>query len=377
MLKLLFPALLCFAVLPAQAQVYYVYVAAESQDVVDLVRFDSATRTAEVAKRIEVGAWPTEIEGPHGLAVDPSGDYWYVSLAHGQPFGKIVKYRTGTDEKVGEVEVGLFPATMQLSPATGLLYVVNFNLHGKHEPSSVSIVEPVTMTEVTRTPTGVMPHGSRLSPDGRRQYSVAMMDGLLYEMDAETFEVTRTLHTGTGAPRVMDVQVAYDSTGAHAGHGAGAHAGMEMGRAAPKPTWVHPHPTAPYVYVANNGTDEIVEVDLEAWTITRRFQTQGAPYNLEVTPDGQYLVASQKKGGTTGVFALKTGEEVVRLPNTRGVTHGVAIAPDGRFAFVSVEGVGGEPGAVDVIDLRTVEKVATVDVGKQAGGIAFWKIDAQ
>jgi hypothetical protein len=36
--------------------------------------------------------------------------------------------------------------------------------------------------------------------------------------------------------------------------------------------------------------------------------------------------------------------------------------------------VGSEPGTVDVIDLRALQKVATIDVGQQAGGIDFWKV---
>ena len=55
------------------------------------------------------------------------------------------------------------------------------------------------------------------------------------------------------------------------------------------------------------------------------------------------------------------------------MTHGVVVTPDSRYAFVSVEGIGGDPGTVDVIDLETMRQVATADVGKQAGGIAFWK----
>jgi DNA-binding beta-propeller fold protein YncE len=49
--------------------------------------------------------------------------------------------------------------------------------------------------------------------------------------------------------------------------------------------------------------------------------------------------------------------------------HGVAVSPDDRYAFVSVEGVGSEPGTVEVIDLRTLARVAAVDVGQMAGGI--------
>ena len=52
------------------------------------------------------------------------------------------------------------------------------------------------------------------------------------------------------------------------------------------------------------------------------------------------------------------------------------ISPDSRYAFVSAEGRGDDPGAVDVFDLRSNERVASVEVGPQAGGIAFWKTDA-
>ena len=47
-------------------------------------------------------------------------------MAHGLPYGKLYKFTTGDNQLVGETELGLFPATMQMSSATGLLYVVNF-----------------------------------------------------------------------------------------------------------------------------------------------------------------------------------------------------------------------------------------------------------
>ena len=52
------------------------------------------------------------------------------------------------------------------------------------------------------------------------------------------------------------------------------------------------------------------------------------------------------------------------------------ISPDSRYAFVTQEGVGAEPGTVDMIDLQTLERAASVDVGQQAGGIDFWKVEA-
>jgi hypothetical protein len=41
---------------------------------------------------------------------------------------------------------------------------------------------------------------------------------------------------------------------------------------------------------------------------------------------------------------------------------------------VTSEGKGAEPGKVDVYDLRSLTRVASADVGQQAGGIAFWRM---
>jgi hypothetical protein len=51
----------------------------------------------------------------------------------------------------------------------------------------------------------------------------------------------------------------------------------------------------------------------------------------------------------------------------------VAVTDDDRYAFISIEGSGSQPGTVDVIDLAALKKVASVDVGQQAGGIDFWR----
>jgi hypothetical protein len=178
------------------AQSYYAYVCAESDDTIALVRFTPSgpgQGRAEVVKTIPVGVWPTEIEGPHGIAVHPDGQHWFVSLSHGNPNGFVYKFTTGSDEMVDRVEVGLFPATMSVSPATGFLFVVNFNLYGLMEKSSVSIVDTDSMSEIARVPTGVMPHGSRLNAAGTKQYSVTMMDDYLWETDGLRFDVSRKL----------------------------------------------------------------------------------------------------------------------------------------------------------------------------------------
>ena len=332
---------------------YWVYVCAESADEVYLVRFDGTQ--AVVERRVEVGVLPTEIEGPHGLTMDPSGDAWYLSMAHGVPFGTLYKFATEDDRYLGSVELGLFPATMQISRDTGLLYCVNFDLHGDMSPSSVSIVDPEEMVEVARVETGAMPHGSRLSRDGTRHYSCAMMSDELVELDAVRFEVERrlVLSDGTGGlPRKR---------------GDGHH------DAVTKPTWVQPHPSKDLAYVCLNGAAQVVEVDLAKWRIRRRFPCARGPYNVDVSHDGARFVTTYKSSASVGIWDIEAAEELARVETSRRVPHGVVITPDGRYALVSCEGIGGESGTVDVFHLESLELVATCEVGLQAGGITLWK----
>ena len=55
------------------------------------------------------------------------------------------------------------------------------------------LVDPETMTEIIRLLLGRC-HGSRLSPDGLFQYSVAMMSGELFEIDVPDLKVNRVLN---------------------------------------------------------------------------------------------------------------------------------------------------------------------------------------
>ena len=124
-----------------------------------------------------------------------------------------------------------------------------------------------------------------------------------------------------------------------------------------------------------NGSDEVIEVDLDAWKVSDRFKTGKGPYNLEISPDGKLLIGTIKSEGKTAIWNLDDKKLIGEIKNTTSVSHGIAISSDSKYAFISVEGIGGEPGIVDVINLETYELVSSVEVGKQAGGIAFWKKD--
>ena len=382
-------ALLIFAAAQALAQTkpdrdYLVYVVSESADKIALIRF--GPDGARVDHQLETGDMPVDIDGPHGIVISPDRKFYYISIAHGRPFGLVWKYSTKDDSVLGKTTLGYFPATMDITPDGQFIFVVNFNLHGDMVPSSVSVVSTLTMTEVARIQTCTMPHGSRLNPQGTKQYSACMMDDMLVEIDTRTLKVARHFIVTQGkemgmigAPKKNVAEAMASMPGMNRSvKDSGGH-GMELpkpGDTSCQPTWAQPSTDGSSIYVACNKSSEIVEVNADTWRVVRRIPARQGVYNLAVTHDGTRLLATNKRDQSVSVFDLKTGKELARLPTKRKVLHGVVVSPDDLFAFVTVEGVGSEPGTVEIIDLKALKIVATVDVGQEAAGIDFYKIES-
>jgi DNA-binding beta-propeller fold protein YncE len=351
---------------------YDVIVGAEAVDKLQLVRF--GPDGISVARERTIGRSAVDPDGPHGVAVSPDARHYFVSTAHGTPNGVLWKLDAESDKVLGQVELGPFPATLQVSADGEYAWVVNFNLHGEMVPSSVSVVGTRDMLELTRIPTCAMPHGSRLSPDGRRHWSVCMMDDVLVDIDVYTFEVARHFMLAKGQEMGMPGAPAAPASGAahdHAGHGMEA---PKAGDVSCSPTWAQPSPDGRTVWVACNRASELVEIDVATFTMRRRLATGPGTYNLATTRDGRLLIGTNKRDQSVSIHDAVTGAEIARVPTLRRVPSGLVVSPDDRYVFVSCEGVGSEPGAVDVIDLVTRTRVASVDVGQMAGGIDVWRV---
>lgn len=343
----------------APSQDYLVYVVCESADKVVLLRF--GPKGFKIERQTRIGLLPMgDINGPHGIAVSPSKEYVYVSLGHGQPNGSAWKLKAGTDDVIRYTPLGLFPATMDISRDGEFIWVANANFHGDMVPSSISVVATGEMVEVKRITTCTMPHGSRLNPQGTKHYSACMMDDMLAEIDTHKFDVSR--HFVLTKDKEMGMNGA-------------PHGQMKMGELTCVPTWAQPSNDGEEVYVACNKSNEIAVVEVASWKLSRRFPAGNGVYNLAMTKDGR-LIATNKRGQSVSVFDPKTGKELANLPTKRKVVHGAVVTPDNRYAFISVEGVGTDPGTVEIIDLQSLKTVATIDVPEQAAGIDFWKTEA-
>ena len=356
-----------------QAPTYRLYVANESSDLVSRVAFTPGVG-AEIEAQIPVGIMPGDNDGAHGIAVDPDGEFWYVTIAHGTPYGYVWKFHAGPDTLVSRAELGLFPATMGVTPDGQFMLAVNFNLHGDMVPSDVSVVYTPTMSELARVKTCLMPHGSRVRHDGLRQYSTCMHSDQLVEMDLTTFEVSHRFGLTPGHEGSLDPG---DMGEKHDMHGGTMPPAGDEPTVICSPTWAEPAlggRADRFVYVACNKNAEVLEIDTDAWEVTRRFATGKAPYNLEATADGRHLISTLKGEQAVAIFDLESGTEVARISATQPITHGVVSSPDGRYAFVSNEAIGATPGTLDIIDLQTLELVESLELRHQPGGIDFWRM---
>src|SRR2546427_5910545 len=68
---------------------------------------------------------PADIDGPHNVTVSPDGRFWYVSIAHGTPYGSLWKMAADGDTLVRQAPLEMFPTTIALTPDGELAFVAN------------------------------------------------------------------------------------------------------------------------------------------------------------------------------------------------------------------------------------------------------------
>ncbi|HZC23158.1 MAG TPA: beta-propeller fold lactonase family protein, partial [Candidatus Binatia bacterium] len=105
------------------AQDYLVYVVCESADKIVLVRFGPGG--ARIESEARIGLMPTDINGPHGVAVSPDKQFVYVAQGHGRPEGSLWKFHTGSNTAIKYTSLGMFPATTDISADGNSVYVAN------------------------------------------------------------------------------------------------------------------------------------------------------------------------------------------------------------------------------------------------------------
>jgi DNA-binding beta-propeller fold protein YncE len=334
----LLPLAICvYGLAPAVAQT--LLVGLESEDAVAVV--DPAA--GAVVRKVPVGISGEDIEGVHALAVSPDGRYYYLAIAHGWPNGSVWKLTTAGDSLAGRANVGLFPATMALTPDGTWLFVANYNLHGEPALDTVSAVHTPTMTEVARIPVCTKPHGMVASHDGRWIYASCTRDNVVRKIDVASLSVVDSTNVLTERDRA-EGKTCYP-------------AGLALS----------PDDTKLYVACHRHAEIRIVATD-PLGTITGAIPTGGGPYLIRVDPRGERLWVPNRDDASFTVIDLAGERPVATLPASASQPHTFAFGADGT-AYLSMESHGVVPGAIDVIDPATLETRRSIEVGLQATGV--------
>ena len=323
---------------------YRLYVVSESGDIVTQLAWDGTTLTT--LKTVPVGIMPADIDGPHNIALSPDGRSYYVTIAHGTPYGSLWKMAVDGDTLLGRAPVEMFPTTISVTPDGELAFVANSDFYGDHPRTNlVSVIYTPQMTPLTNVAACDMPHGVKVNHAGTFVYISCMNSDEVLEIDRQSLGITRRHKTGAA-----------------------------MGMGGCMPTFVSLSADDQRLYVACNHGNSLQVIDAATLTLVKEIPTGAGAYNVEPSPDGKWVIVTNKKAQSVSVISADSLVEVARVPTTKKIPHGVAFSPDGRYAFISQESIGVDPGAVDVIDLTTRTKVATAPVPLQPTGITLRRL---
>ena len=344
----------------SQAPTYRIYVSSESGDIVSQLTWDgSALKTVKV---VPVGIMPADIDGPHNVTISPDGRFWYVTIAHGTPYGTLWKMAVAGDTVVGKAQVEMFPTTISLTPDGELAFVANSDFHGDHpRVNLVSVIYTPQMTPLTSLRACDMPHGVKVNHAGTKIYVSCMNSDEILAVDRQSLQITRRHTTGAGMGHPM------------AGMAGGAPGGTASAHDC-SPTFVSVSPDDRRLYVACNHGNSLQVLDAGTLELVKEVPTGTGAYNVEPSPDGKWVIVTNKKAQSISLIDAVTLTESARIPTTKKLPHGVAYSPDNRYAFISVESIGADPGAVDVIDVTAKANVASVPVPLQPTGITVLRL---
>ncbi len=316
-----------------------VYVADEEGDTVTVLDATSFTKVATIPVGLE----------PHNVQVSPDGRLAWVTnkgerkkeedAKHkGMPkreheamgsAGEVWAIDTATDTVVAKVPVGIHPAHVVLTPDSRFAYVTNGG------ENTVSVVDTEAQRLVATILVGAYPHGIRISPDGKEAYVANMKGGTVSVIDTEARKEVGKIPVGKG------------------------------------PAQVGFTPDGRLAFASLSQEDKVAVIDPAARKVIKKLTVGTVPIQVYATPDSRLLfVANQgtkKSPGTTVSVINLESFEVVKTVETGPGAHGVVVARDGRYVYVT----NIYASSVSVIEVKDLKLGGTIPVGRGPNGISL------
>lgn len=222
-----------------------------------------------------------------------------------------------------------------------------------------------------------------LSADGRRLLSANQTAGTVSFIDAEGARVLDEIPTGD---KPAGVAIGPDGARAVVAHWYGYDLAVleirgdklrVVGRVevGPEPRGVAIGPDGKTAYVAVGVADEVARVDLDALEVMGRLAVGREPRGLALSPDGSLLVVGNNRSKDVSVVDAASFQVVKTIPIEGHNLRQIAVAPDGRYAYVAnmqSQGFATTENNIDLgwvvgqrltrVDLREPEPYATLSL---------------
>lgn len=345
-MRYLFLLLLIAAPLAAQPSPDYIYVCSQNAALVTV--FD--TETFEPVDTVDVAALGFGKNAkPHHVAVEPEGEFWYLSLIGAN---RVLKFNR-ENELLGQVEVET-PGMLKASAQVDYVYAAR-SISAVNPPSSIMLIDREAMEiEEEIDVLFPRPHAMQSTPHGMYTYTASLTRNQMAIIGTQTNEV-----------ELQDIP-------------GSLHTIVQFGTS----------PNALQMIGTGQTSGQVLFWNLEGTPDRPEFVDSvyvgGQPWHAMFEPDGAFVYVPQNAGDAVTVIDAHTREVLAKVEHEAlRQPYDAVFRPDGRYAFVSANNLRGDykpnswngehPGLVVVIDTQTHEVVKVLEVGPNATGIGVRK----
>jgi YVTN family beta-propeller protein len=232
---------------------------------------------------------------------------------------------------------GIVLCTVSFSSMAAQLRIIQTNFAG----DNIHIIDPATNKVVGEIKGMEATHGITVSPDGARIYISEEADFTLTVIDGKTQQVTKKIPL-SGNPNLVDIT--------------------------PDGRWIYVAIALTYNDLsdfprvkanASGGVDVIDAVSLQK---VKTISMKGGVHDLNVTPDGKYVIVGNARGGQANVMTVvdtRTNEIAWTLPMTPSPSP-MAISKNADGSTKSIFAQNGRDNGFQVIDFATRKITNTI-----------------
>ena len=301
-----------------------------------------------------------KIEDKIYVAVEEAGEIAVVSIKD-----RTVIKRIDLSSDIGGMKIGFMPHNVQVAPDNKSVWVTANAMdmskgkmsflriqrvqadEGHDEEGSINpndeiiVIDPLTDKIIKRIEMGTDLHLSHvaLTPDSNYAIVAAQTKGVIYKINAKTYEVEKEINTEKGG----------------------------------EPHGLRISPDSKTAYIAMLGGKSLGILDIAQMSLTN-VPLKGAAVQTGVTPDGKYALASVYDAKSLAVYDIASKKlSYVDLPKEAKGPVQIYPTPDSRFVYVADQGYYFNQPASDLvykIDLQEMKVAETIKGGTAPHGVA-------